>query len=56
MLPPNLYARVQPLLSTIAHETAGAARTRPSLRPLISMRANEMQTSGKTCREIANAY
>src|SRR5262245_2779977 len=34
-----------------AHETAGAASTRSSLRPLISMGANEMQTSGKTCRE-----
>jgi hypothetical protein len=31
----------------IAHETAGAARARSSLRPLIS-RANEMQNFGRT--------
>jgi hypothetical protein len=35
MLPPNLYARVHLLLCATAHETAGAARTRSSLRPLI---------------------
>ena len=33
MLPLNLYARVRHFY-TIAHETAGAARTRSSLRPL----------------------
>jgi len=32
MPPPNLYARVRILL-LIAHETAGAACTRSSLRP-----------------------
>jgi len=30
-----LYAHVQAFFSTIAHETAGAARIRHSLRPLI---------------------
>ena len=35
MLPLHLYARVPPASSTIAHETAGAARTRLSLRPLV---------------------
>jgi hypothetical protein len=34
MPPLNLYARVQPLLRILARETAGAARTRHSLRPL----------------------
>jgi hypothetical protein len=33
MPPLNLYARVR-LLIHLAHETAGAARTRSSLRPL----------------------
>jgi hypothetical protein len=40
-------------LSTLAHETAGAARTRLSLRPLFKKRANEMQGSDKSCRENA---
>ena len=31
----------------IARETAGAARTRSSLRPLFSKRDNEMQNSGR---------
>jgi hypothetical protein len=39
MLPLNLYARVRFLFAHFARETAGAARTRSSLRPLISMRA-----------------
>ena len=34
MFPLNLYAHVRFLLMHIAHETAGAARTRSSLRPL----------------------
>ena len=33
MLPLNLYARVRVFKCAIAHETAGAARTRSSLRP-----------------------
>jgi hypothetical protein len=36
-----------------AHETAGAARTRPSLRPLISEGKVFQQNSGNNCREIA---
>jgi hypothetical protein len=36
MPPPNLYACVHTLVATIARKTAGAARTRSSLRPLIS--------------------
>ena len=35
MPPLNLYARVRFLLVHFAHETAGAARTRLSLRPLL---------------------
>jgi hypothetical protein len=37
VFPLNLYARVHVLVATIARETAGAARTRSSLRPLIFM-------------------
>ena len=40
MPPLNLYARVRFLLVHFAHDTAGAARTRLSLRPLI-MRVKE---------------
>ena len=54
-LPPlNLYARVRFLLP-IAHETAGAACIRHSLLPL-SSGENLRQTSGRSCREIADAY
>jgi hypothetical protein len=35
MLPLNLYARVRFLFVHFARETAGAARTRSSLRPLL---------------------
>ena len=35
MFPLHLYARVRISLCIIAHETAGAARTRSSLRPLL---------------------
>ena len=35
MFPLNLYAHVRILLMHSAHETAGAARTRSSLRPLL---------------------
>jgi hypothetical protein len=34
VFPLNLYARVRISLCINAHETAGAARTRSSLRPL----------------------
>src|SRR5205814_9364559 len=44
------------LFAQIARETAGAASTRSSLRPLIEERANEMQTSGSSCRENTNAH
>ena len=55
--PAALYARVQFFVSAkIAHGTAGAASTRSSLRPLISERANEMQTSGEMRRENAKLY
>src|SRR6266446_1999289 len=37
-----------------AHGTAGAARIRHSLLPLL--RDNETQTSGKSCRENADVY
>ena len=40
----------------LAHETAGAARTRHSLRPLRSQRDNEMQNSGTSCCENAQSY
>ena len=40
------------LLVHIAHETAGAARIRPSLRPLISEGVIFQQNSGNTCRGI----
>ena len=56
MLPPNLYARVHLLLCAKAHETAGAARTRSSLRPLIGEGGKFRQTSGRTCREMATSY
>jgi hypothetical protein len=56
MLPPNLYARVRAFLRIMAHEIAGAAHTRSSLRPLILMRAKKMQDSGVMRREIANSH
>ena len=40
------------LVMHIAHETAGAARTRSSLRPLVLRRElTNLQSSGKACRE-----
>src|SRR4029078_13472525 len=45
-----------PLFAHFAHETAGAARTRSSLRPLFSRRGIERQASGATAREIAKLY
>src|SRR5207253_4477791 len=44
------------LFAQIARETAGAASTRSSLRPLFSRRATKMQTSGAMRREITNTY
>jgi hypothetical protein len=46
VFPLNLYARVRLFLSTFAHETAGAARTRSSLRPLL-FGANEFAKLGR---------
>src|ERR671918_576966 len=40
----------------MAHETAGAASTRSSLRPLNERAGSWWQTSGSSCREIANAH
>ena len=48
MFPLNLYAHVRFLLMHIAHETAGAARTRSSLRPLEFWGANDLQASDET--------
>ena len=47
MFPLNLYARVR-FFVQFAHETAGAARTRSSLRPLtLSEGANEIAKLGR---------
>ena len=52
MFPLNLYARVRVLSMHSAHETAGAAHTRSSLRPLFEEGANEIEASDKkSCRE-----
>jgi hypothetical protein len=51
-----LYARVRTSLSHIAHEIAGAARIRHSLRPLISRAGSFKQTSGAPRREMAKPY
>ena len=40
-----------PFFALSAHETAGAARTRHSLRPLFAEGQRICKTSGKTCRE-----
>jgi hypothetical protein len=47
VFPPNLYAHVQQFVASIAHETAGAARTRSSLRPLISEEQGFLQNFGR---------
>src|SRR5438445_6344486 len=44
------------LFAQIARETAGAASTRSSLRPLTGGREVLQQTSGATRREIAKSY
>ena len=44
------------LLVHVAHETAGAARIRHSLRPLIFGGWRYLQTSGALRREIADSY
>jgi hypothetical protein len=55
MLSAALYAHVRILLP-IAHETAGAARIRHSLLPHFFEGDNEMKTSGRSCRENADAH
>ena len=55
MLSAALYAHVRTSFP-IAHETAGAARTRHSLRPLFSGAKSFQQTSGATRRENANVH
>ena len=42
MFTAHLFARVHFLYAQAAHETAGAARTRHSLRPLLRERGNEI--------------
>jgi hypothetical protein len=56
VFPLNLYAHVRFLLMHSAHETAGAARTRSSLRPLTFWGVRNLQTSGASCRENTDAY
>ena len=56
MLPPNLYARVHALVAHVAHETAGAARTRSSLRPRIGEGKRRCRARANSCRENAKAY
>ena len=48
-----LYAHVHHFLVHDAHETAGAARIRHSLRPLTIEGETICKTSGKSCRENA---
>jgi hypothetical protein len=55
VFPLNLYARVRFLIVQLAHETAGAARTRSSLRPAL-YEGETTQSSGGSRRENADAY
>ena len=48
MFPLNLYAHVRISLCINAHETAGAARTRSSLRPLFEEAQTILENSHKT--------
>ena len=52
LLPLNLYARVRSSIP-FARETAGAARTRLSLRPLVRRAGEERQNPGELRRGIA---
>ena len=47
MFSAHLYARVRIFLCAIAHEIAGAARTRHSLLPLFLRRDNEIEALGR---------
>jgi len=51
MLPLNLYARVRTSYVHLAHETAGAARTRSSLLPLFEGRGIAAKLGRITPRE-----
>jgi hypothetical protein len=53
VFPLHLYARVRISLCIIAHETAGAARTRSSLRPLLFRGVTICMTRTKSSRGIA---
>ena len=53
MLPLNLYARVRVFKCAIAHETAGAARIRSSLRPLTLGGQTKYKPRADACRENA---
>ena len=53
MLPLNLYARVRFLFAQSARETAGAASTRSSLRPLVFREGESDAKLGLSCRENA---
>src|SRR5215207_635009 len=53
-LPCMLVCRL--LLCVLAYETAGAASTRSSLRPLCLREQTKKQNSGRSCREIAKSY
>jgi hypothetical protein len=56
VFPLNLYARVRIFMCINAHETAGAARTRSSLRPLSFWGVHDWQTSGAVRRENADPH
>jgi hypothetical protein len=56
VFPLHLYARVRISSCINAHETAGAARTRSSLRPLFEEGANDLQTSDNSCRENEDSH
>ena len=55
MPPLDLYARVRFLLVHFAHESAGAARIRHSLRPLLCEDSNR-KARGASRRENTDAY
>ena len=56
MLPLYLYARVHFLYAQAAHETAGAARTRSSLRPLNERAGKEDAKLGQFMSRGAVSY
>ena len=56
MFPLHLYARVRISLCINAHETAGAARTRSSLRPLVSRGPTKFVSLGQKCVARTRTY